>query len=576
MRYHALACDYDGTLARHGRVEPETLRALERLSRAGVKLLLVTGRELDDLLGVFPDVGVFDLVVAENGGLLYDPGERRAEPLADPPPEEFVERLRGEGATPLGVGRVLVATRVPYDVQALTAIRELGLELQVIYNKGAVMVLPPGVNKASGLAAGVERLELSPRSVVAVGDAENDHAFLTAAECGAAVANALPALKDTCDVRLDGEAGAGVAELAGMMLSGELDAVEIPRRHVLLGHDDGEEVRLPPYGAGLMVAGPSGSGKSTVTTALLERLGEAGYQCVVVDPEGDYADYPGMTVLGDPERVPGVEEVLHALRRPDQSVVVNLIGLRLKDRPGYFAELLPRLAALRAALGHPHWVVVDEVHHLMPAELRHVPLREAADVGSLLMITVHPDAVSPAALRLMTSTLAVGRDPAGTLAAFATAAGYEPPHAVPPADGDHLALWKVGTRRARYVTLEPGEVERTRHRRKYAAGTMSKDKSFYFTGPGERLRLRARNLHTFVELAEGVDDETWLHHLRRGDYSTWIRESLGDAELAEEVAAVERDSRDEPGPGRSRIADLITERYTLPAEPTDYDPDHEP
>ncbi|MET7466465.1 HAD-IIB family hydrolase [Nonomuraea sp. NPDC005501] len=584
MRYHALACDYDGTLARNGRVEPETVEALERLSRAGVKLLMVTGRELEDLLEVFPDAGVFDLVVAENGGLLYDPAQRHAEPLAAAPPPELAERLRAEGVSPLGVGRVLVATRTPYDVQVLAAIRDLGLELQVIYNKGAVMVLPPGVNKASGLAAAAERLELSPRSVVAVGDAENDHAFLTAAECGAAVANALPSLKDTCDVRLAGEAGAGVRELAGLMLSGELDAVEVPRRHILLGDADGDsdaddgdsggEVRLPPYGVGMMVAGPSGSGKSTVTTALLERLVGAGYQCVIVDPEGDYADYPGVIVLGDPERVPAVEEVLHALRLPDHSVVVNLIGLRLRDRPAYFAELLPRLASLRAGLGHPHWVVVDEVHHVMPAELRHVPLHAAGDVGSLLMITVHPDAVSPAALRLMTSVLAVGRDPAATLAAFATAAGYDPPRAGSPRDGD-LALWRVGTERARRVTPAPGEVERTRHRRKYAAGTMSKDKSFYFTGPEGRLRLRARNLHTFVELAEGVDDETWLHHLRRGDYSTWIRESLGDADLADEVAEAERDCREEPESGRRRIAGLIADRYTLPAEPTDYDPDHD-
>lgn len=94
---------------------------------------------------------------------------------------------------------------------------------------------------------------------------------------------------------------------------------------------------------------------------------------------------------------------------------------------------------------------------------------------------------------------------------------------------------------------------------------MAKDKSFYFTGPEDRLRLRARNLHTFVELADGVDDDTWLHHLRRCDCSAWIRESLGDAELAEEVAAVEREADGlEPRESRRRVADLISERYTLP------------
>jgi hydroxymethylpyrimidine pyrophosphatase-like HAD family hydrolase len=570
MRYNVLACDYDETLARRGQVAEETIKALERLSRAGIKLLLVTGRELDDLLAVFPHPGLFDLVVAENGGLLYDPHQRTVDALADPPPADLVERLRREGVAPLGEGRVLVATREPHDVQVLCAIRDLGLELQVIYNKGAVMVLPPGVNKASGLAAALERLALSPRGVVAVGDGENDHAFLTAAECGAAVANALPALRDACDLRLAGEAGEGVVELAEMLLAGELEGVAVPRRHVLLGHADEQEVRLPPYGAGLLVAGPSGSGKSTVTTALLERLCGHGYQCAIVDPEGDYAEYPGVTVLGDPDRVPGVSEVLHVLEQPAQSVVINLIGLQLRDRPGYFAELLPRLTSLRAKLGHPHWLIVDEAHHLMPAEVRNVPLQAPGDVGALLLITVHPDAVSQGALRLVTSTIAVGKEPEETLAAFAGALRHD----VPALDGaGDIALWHVGDSVARRLTLEPARVERTRHRRKYAAGTMAKDKSFYFTGPEGRLRLRARNLHTFVELAEGVDDDTWLHHLRRGDYSTWIRDCLGDADLANDVTALEHESS--PRESRRRMTALIGERYTLPAEPTDFDPDHD-
>ncbi|MEV0620656.1 HAD hydrolase family protein [Nonomuraea sp. NPDC050404] len=581
MRYNVLACDYDETLARAGQVDEKTIEALERLSRAGVKLLLVTGRELDDLLSVFPHPALFDLVVAENGGLLYDPHQRTCDLLATPAPPELADRLRDEGVSPLGLGQVLIATREPHDVQVLAAIRELGLELQVIYNKGAVMVLPPGVNKATGLAAALDRLSLSAHSVVAVGDGENDHAFLRAAECGAAVANALPALKDACDVRLDGENGHGVAELAGKLLAGDLDTLELPRHHVLLGHGDGdeEEVRLPTYGIGLLVAGPSGSGKSTVTTALLERLSGDDYQCVIVDPEGDYAEFPGLTILGDPDRVPAVDEVVNVLEQPSQSVVINLIGLQLRDRPAYFAELLPRLTSLRAKLGHPHWLVIDEAHHLMPAEIRDIPIHQVGDLGAVLMITVHPDAMSSAALRLVTSTIAVGKEPENTLSAFATALDLPAP-SLPPSRGEEdkgdLALWPAGAEHARRLRLVPARAERTRHRRKYAAGTMAKDKSFYFTGPQEQLRLRARNLHTFVELAEGVDDDTWLHHLHRGDYSAWIRDQLGDAELADEVAAVEGEQENDLSPqdSRQRVAGLIGERYTLPAEPTDFDPDH--
>jgi len=573
MRYHVLACDYDDTLATHGKVHEHTVKTLERVSRSGRTLVLVTGRELDDLLSVFPHTDLFDLVVAENGGLLYDPGQRTREALGSAPPAEFVERLQAAGATPLGVGTVVVATREPYDAQVHEAIRELGLELQVIRNKGAVMVLPPGVNKASGLAAALDRLRMSRHNVVAVGDAENDHAFLTAAECGAAVANSVPALLRQCDLPLAGHAGGGVVELADLLLEGELDRIEVPRHDVLLGHRAEGEVRFPPYGTGLVVAGPSGSGKSTVTLALIERLVESDYQCVVIDPEGDYAEFPGVAVLGEPDRPPSPEEVLRLLESPGRSAVVNMIGMPLRDRPAFFAELMPRLVALRAKLGHPHCVVVDEAHHLMPAELQEVPVKEVTDLGSMFMITVHPEALSPAALSLVDNVIAVGPEPEITLADFARALGRPTPDIKgdSQADGQGIVLWQTALDAAHQVKLTPARAQSTRHRRKYAAGTMSKDKSFYFVGPEDRLHLRARNLHTFVELAEGVDEDTWRFHLRRGDYSSWLRETLGDEELADEVAEIEAA---DPDDSRARVVQLIERRYTLPAEPTTYDPDH--
>lgn len=49
MRYCAVSCDYDGTLASAGRVRKETVAALERVRASGRRLLLVTGRQLPDL-----------------------------------------------------------------------------------------------------------------------------------------------------------------------------------------------------------------------------------------------------------------------------------------------------------------------------------------------------------------------------------------------------------------------------------------------------------------------------------------------------------------------------------------------
>jgi hydroxymethylpyrimidine pyrophosphatase-like HAD family hydrolase len=228
MFFRALATDYDGTIATHGGVHADTLAALRRLRDAGGTLLLVTGREIPDLARVFPELALFDLIVAENGGLLYWPATAVEKPLCEAPEEAFVLGLRARGVTPLSVGKVIVATYEPHETTVLEVIRDLGLERQVIFNKGAVMVLPSGVNKASGLASALTALKIDAQWVVGVGDAENDHALLQLCGIGAAVANALPSLKEHADLVLDHSHGAGVMQLIDRMLDGSLEAV--PRR----------------------------------------------------------------------------------------------------------------------------------------------------------------------------------------------------------------------------------------------------------------------------------------------------------------------------------------------------------
>src|SRR5260370_12959972 len=210
MRCLALACYYDGTLALDGRVDDPTLAALERLLASGRKLLLVTGRELDDLARVFPHFHFFEWIVAENGALLYHPASKQEKLLGEQPPEAFIDCLRQHGVPSVSVGRVIVATWHPHETLVLQTIQELGLELQVIFNKGAVMVLPTGVNKATGLAAALGEMKLSPHNGGGGGDAENDHAFLPRCECSAAVANALHMVKHRAARVLPGDAGTSV------------------------------------------------------------------------------------------------------------------------------------------------------------------------------------------------------------------------------------------------------------------------------------------------------------------------------------------------------------------------------
>ena len=232
MKYLAFATDYDGTIAHNGHVDEPTLAALERLRASGRKLLLVTGRVLPELRETFPRLDLFERVV-ENGGLLYTPATGEEQPPAEAPPVEFAARLQKLGVAPLSLGRVIVATWEPFEKTVLQTIHDMGLELQVIFNKGAVMTLPSGVNKASGLAIALKQIGVAPQNCLAIGDAENDHAFLTLCGCAVAVANALPALKDLVDIVTLADHGAGATELIDALLDTDLANVPLRPRLVV-------------------------------------------------------------------------------------------------------------------------------------------------------------------------------------------------------------------------------------------------------------------------------------------------------------------------------------------------------
>ncbi|MDX2240897.1 MAG: HAD family hydrolase [Leptolyngbyaceae cyanobacterium bins.302] len=240
MSYRSLATDYDGTLATDGQVAAKTLTALEQWRSAGRQLILITGRQLDDLQTVFARFDLFDWIVAENGAVLYQPATRTELLLAEPPPAAFVQALddrirqaervknplskefdRLRNLAPVATGRVIVATWTPHDQTAIELIQAMGLSLQVILNKGAVMILPHGIDKAVGLQAAIAQLNGSLDQVVGVGDAENDLAFLTLCGYSVAVNNALPLVKDQVDWVTQGDRGAGVEQLIKYLLQQE-------------------------------------------------------------------------------------------------------------------------------------------------------------------------------------------------------------------------------------------------------------------------------------------------------------------------------------------------------------------
>jgi len=324
-------------------------------------------------------------------------------------------------------------------------------------------------------------------------------------------------------------------------------------------------VTVPPYGQNILIAGPSGSGKSTVTAGIVERLIKLEYQVCVIDPEGDYGTLQDVITLGNQKHAVSVNEVLAFLEDPKITLNVNLLGIPLADRPGFFGQLFPNLHAIRTRTGRPHWIILDEAHHLIPAEWSRVGRALPQDLGETVLVTVHPEHIAPMVLSTVDTVIAVGPSPDKTMKKFADAIGQPLvwPAGLAYRKGMAVVWFWRQAKPPFSVEILLGRSERIRHNRKYAEGNMRQD-SFFFRGPENRQSLKAANLVMFSHIAEGIDDETWLFHLRRGDYSRWFRTAVKDSYLADQTVRIEQRQDLRPAETRKLIRSLIEARYTLP------------
>jgi hypothetical protein len=206
------------------------------------------------------------------------------------------------------------------------------------------------------------------------------------------------------------------------------------------------------------------------------------------------------------------------------------------------------------------------VHHLLPAEWQPPQGLLPEKLESMLLITVHPELLSREVLKRVTRVIAVGGTAPEILQRMAEIRGVDIPNAPPPAKPGEALLWSADDGSVRLVEVQRPAMESRRHSRKYAEGSLSPDRSFYFRGEEGKLNLRARNLIQFLELADGVDEDTWSYHFKLGDYSRWFRDAIKDEELAEEARQLEQTTHDAPkSETLPRVRSAIERRYTLPA-----------
>lgn len=574
MKLSVLALDYDGTIARGDALDPGVRTAIAAARTRGVTVLLVTGRLLGDLRRVTGGLHFVDAVVAENGAVLHYPDSGYTRMLAPAVSAALVAELERIGL-PFGAGECLVDADAREAPRLLDAIRRLELPLVLVFNGGRVMVLPQGVSKATGLQAALATLRLSPRNCVAIGDAENDHELLRAAEVGVAVEWGSAALTRAADIVVRGSGPWAVASfLDPIVRSGRLPVPDRSRRSLLLGYtEDGREFSLAIRGRNVLITGDAKTGKSWVAGLLAEQLILNGYCLAIIDPEGDYRALealPGVTMLGGDDPPPTLRELSRALRYPDRSVVIDLSKRAHEQKVQRVRALLPALNALRRRTGLPHRIVIDEAHYYLHGAdaLQLLDLEENGyslvtywasrlpksflDAIDVMIVT---SATNQAEVDALRECCAMGdADPEQW--SLLTRLGPTQAVALPVTEEAQgaLRLFRVGRRLTPHV----------RHREKYVDVPVAEYQAFVFSVNGRAPFRRIRTLREFVAALDGMPAGELEPYVRRGDFSRWIGDVFGDRVVAAELRALEDRHRQTPlAETIPDIAAAIRARYEL-------------
>ena len=572
MYCRVLACDFDGTGASNGRLAPEVALALGDARRHGVVTMLVTGRVLADLREAAVDPRSFDAIVAENGALVWLPDSDRTLQLAPSPPECFLGSLRRHGI-PFHVGSVVVGTWDRHAGEVLAIVRELGLDSQLVFNRAALMVLPTGVTKASGVRRALAELGRSERNMVAFGDAENDLPLFAVAEVGVAARGAVPGLAAVADEHLSQPGSAGIAHWVQRMLVHEAQVPTPPRRRIECGTlDDGTVVTLPSSGTDVLVSGDPKSGKSWVAGLVAERLLEQGYGLLVIDPEGDYialAERCGVLGLGLDLPLPAPEAVGRLLRQ-GWSVVVHLSTRAAEERAAYVQQLLGIVAVTQARTGLPHWTLVDEAHYWLGERALALPAL-AARSGNLLLVTYRPSLVAPSVVERAGAHLVLRTSVEDERYFVTTQLQTRGPENVCPAaalaalDPSNVGLLLRGPAGVHWQVFTPApRASRHVHRgRKYAESHVGEERAFRFLDPDGGVVETARCVREFCGAVQLVPATSLRRHLLGGDFSRWARDVLEDDTLAGGLCKLEETTRAGAPASRGEIVAHVEALYLL-------------
>ena len=575
MLFKALACDYDGTLAFEDRIGPAVREALGQARKAGLYLILVTGRTFFELTRVCDCLELFDAVVAENGAVLYYPGSAMIRDQGPPVPDRLLAELDRRGIY-YQVGRVIVGTGRGDEGAVKEALAAAGVTRDLIYNRAALMLLPAGVSKGSGVQQALRLMGLSPHDVLALGDAENDLPLFDACGFSGCPGDSLPAVRERVDWVFPGAHGDGIAAaITEQILPDGLAVQHSPRHRISIGWVAATSgpVTIPARGVNVLIHGDPHSGKSWLAGALVERLVAGRYSVCVIDPEGDYrvlAHLPGMmwTEVHEPDDVDRALDGL--LRDPIASVVLDLSVLPHAAKVAVIERALRKVREIRRRVGRPHWTLVDEAHYCLHEGGVTADALDVRDRG-FCFVTYRPSWLREQVIRavdVFVLARTTGREELAFLgstlpAALSGAAGISDALARLPR-GEFLLVQRnrEGPPSALTFVAAPRQTVHIRHLTKYVDSCVPPGREFLFRDADGRVCASADSLHSFRRVVVTAPDGVLAHHAERGDFSRWVRDVFADAELARQLRKVEaRWRRRELGDLRRTIDTLITVRY---------------
>jgi hydroxymethylpyrimidine pyrophosphatase-like HAD family hydrolase/CheY-like chemotaxis protein len=582
-----LATDLDGTLAQDGVVSPQTWDLLHHAKTFGFTLILATGRVIDNFINEGPFAELFEAIVAEDGAVVFFPRRNLVKLPFGRLSSLVVQRLE-EMNIPMERGMSIVATRRPYDEAILKVLQEVNVGVTIEYNYGAVMLLPPGATKGTGLAYALQELGYSPRNLIACGDAENDCSMLEFAELAVAVPHAIPRLRAMADAVIaedPEEPGTGINILFRQLLTRRgPEHRQRPERRLVLGYTkDGAPIYLDPLtlvDSRLGIFGSSNSGKSWLAGLVTEELFRLGYQVCIIDPEGDYRAIASMTHslhLGISDSpLPSIADLINLIEWHAVSLVLDLSTRTPEERVAYVLEFMRALRGLRARRGRPHWFLIDEAQSFCPregSELTNLLLdgmHEGLGVG---LVSYRPSQLSPMLLEKLDHCLLTRLGNQEEIQALAPyLERFEEGHDVLsqisklPVGQTYLCsnVYRPLTSKlqspVRFQT-GPRSIPHIRHLQKYLRAPLPEHKRFYFcASDGRSLGYSAANLWEFRQMLTGVSLDSLMHHQRGGDFECWLIDVLGDGELARQVHKL--DSRKIGGESlRQALLELVINRY---------------